>query len=162
MWAWMATTAYLWNAGFQQFAATHRGFHADWSTAGFALPVLVLFILASAAQAFDSHTSRRVLAALSLFLVHVFVNNLTTLAAWAMLDLGFSVVTPQSMFVEIAVAAGSAAPVVASTLPANMPLTAALVLFPLRNAPPERLTVYLPLMVVLLWSALAYAGFCLG
>ena len=82
MWAWMATAAYVWNAGFQQFAATHQGFRADWSTAGFVLPALILLVLASIAFVFGSRTARKVLAALSLFLVHIFVCSLITRAAW--------------------------------------------------------------------------------
>ena len=50
-----------------------RGFHAHWSTAGSALPVLILLILlipASVAYAFDSHASRQLSVALSLLPVH--------------------------------------------------------------------------------------------
>ena len=146
MWAWTATAAYLWNAGFQQLAATRQGFHADWNTAGFALPVVILLVLGGVTVAFNARTVRKILVALSVFLIHIFVSN---------------VVTPQSMLVEIAVAAAGATPVVASTLPASLPLAAAVVLFPLRNAPPARLGVYVPLAAVLLWSVLACIGFCL-
>ena len=77
MWAWMAVSAYVWNAGFQQFAVTHQGFRVDWNTVGFVLPVLILLVLASIAFVFGSRTARKVLAALSLFLVHIFVRILT-------------------------------------------------------------------------------------
>ena len=157
MWAWMAVTAYVWNAGFQQFAATRQGFRADWSTAGFTLPVLILLVLASIALMFGSRTARKVLAALSLFLVHVFVCSLITRAAWDLLGLAPKVVTLESMLVEIAVAAAGALPVVLSTmpLPLGMPLTTAIVVLPLRNAPVGWLNVCLPLAAFLLWAFLA-------
>lgn len=161
MWVWMATTAYLWNAGFQQLAATHQGFRADWNTAGFTLPVLILLVLGSMTLIFNSRTTGKVLAALSLFLIHIFLNNLATLAAWEFLDLDPKVVTPQSMLIEIATAAANALPLVPSTIPSGMPLAAAIVLFPLRNTPPKRLNVYLPLAAFLLWTLLACKGFYL-
>ena len=160
MWAWMAVTAYVWNAGFQQFAATHQGFHVDWNTVGFVLPVLILLVLASIAFVFGSRTARKVLAALSLFLVHIFVCSLITRTAWALLGLDPKVVTLQSMLVEIVVAATGALPVVLSTrsLPLGMPLTTTIVLLPLRSAPVGWLNVCLPLAVVLLWVLLACEG----
>ena len=157
MWAWTATAAYLWNAGFQQLAATRQGFHADWNTAGFALPVVILLVLTGLTVAFNACTVQKVLVALSVFLIHIFVSNVATFVAWKCLGLDPNVVTPQSMLVEIAVAA--AAPVVASTLPASLPLAAAVLLFPLRNAPPAHLGVYVPLAAMLLWSVLATIGF---
>lgn len=151
--------AYLWNAGFQQLAATRQGFHADWNTAGFALPVVILLVLAGLTVAFNACAVQKVLVALSVFLIHIFVSNVATLVAWKCLGLDPNVVTPQSMLVEIAVAAAGAAPVVTSTLPASLPLAAAVLLFPLRNAPPARLGVYVPLAAMLLWSVLATIGF---
>ena len=159
MWAWTATAAYLWNAGFQQLAASRQGFHADWNTAGFALPIVILLVLGGVTAAFNSRTTRNVLTALSVFLIHIFVSNVATLAAWKCLGLDPNVVTPQSMLVEIAVAAAGATPVVAATLPASLPLAAAVVLFPLRNAPPARLGVCVPLAAALLWLVLAGIGF---
>ena len=44
MWLWKGATAYVWDGGFRQFAATHKGFQADWNTAGFALPALVFLV----------------------------------------------------------------------------------------------------------------------
>ena len=160
MWVWMAVTAYVWNAGFQQFAATRQGFHVDWSTAGFVLPVFMLLVLASIALIFGSRTARKVLAALSLFLVHIFVSSLIIRAAWDLLGLDPKVVTPESMLVEIAVAAAGALPVVLSTmpLPFGMPLTAVLVVLPLRSAPVGWLNACLPLAALLLWTLLACEG----
>ena len=159
-WAWMAVTAYVWNAGFQQFAATRQGFHVDWSTAGFVLPVFILLVLASIALIFGSRTARKVLAALSLFLVHIFVSSLITRAVWGLLGLNPRVVTPESMLVEITVAAGAAAPVVLSNmpLPFGMPLTTAIVVLPLKNALVGWLNVCLPLAAFLLWTLLACGG----
>ena len=130
MWAWMTVSAYTWNAGFQQFAATRESSVADWSTLGFALPVLIVLVLSAFALLFDSLAIRRTLAALSLFLIHIFTNNL---------------VTVQSMAIETAVAAVSALPVSPSLMPLGVPLAAAIVLVPLRNTSPRRLNVYLPL-----------------
>lgn len=160
MWAWMATAAYVWNAGFQQFAATHQGFRVNWNTVGFVLPVLILLVLASIALMFGSRTARKVLAALSLFLVHIFVSSLITRAAWKLLGLDPRVVTPESMLVEILAAATGALPVVLSAmpLPLGMPLTITIVVLPLRNAPVGWLNVSLPLVAFLLWTFLACEG----
>ena len=144
------------EAGFQQFAATHESFGADWSTLGFAFPVLLVLALSAFALLFDSLAIRRTLAALSLFLIHIFTNNLVTLAAWeVLLGLDVKFVTVQSMVVEIAVAAISALPVSPSLMPLGVPLAAGIVLVPLRNASPGRLNVYLPLLACFLWLLLA-------
>ena len=74
-WLWLAATAYVWNAGFQQFAATHQGSRVGWTTAGFALPVFVLLVLGSITLMFSSQTARKTLTALSLFLIHVFTSK---------------------------------------------------------------------------------------
>ena len=160
MWVWMAVTAYVWNAGFQQFAAIRQGFHVDWSTAGFVLPVFILLVLASIALVSGSRTARKVLAALSLFLVHIFVSSLITRAVWMLLGLDPRVVTPESMLAEIAVAAAGASPVVVSTmpLPLGMPLTTTLVVLPLRSASVGWLNACLPLAAFLLWASLACEG----
>ena len=109
---------------------------------------------------FGSRTARKVLAALSLFLVHIFVSSLIIRAAWGLLGLNPKVVVLESMLVEIAVAAAGALPVVLSTmpLPLGMPLTAALVVLPLRSAPVGWLNVCLPVAVFLLWTFLACEG----
>ena len=156
MWAWMTASAYTWNAGFQQFAATRESFVADWSTLGFALPALIVLALSACALLFDSLAIRRTLAALSLFLIHIFTNNLITLAAWEfLLGLDVKLVTVQSMAIETAVAAISALPVSPSLMPLGVPLAAGIVLVPLRNTSPGRLNVYLPLLACFLWLLLA-------
>ena len=146
----MTTTAYVWNAGFQQFAATRQGLHVDWNTAGFVLPVLILLVLGSIALTFRSQTARESLTDLSLFLIHVFASNLATLAAWELLGVNPHVVTARSMVVETAVAATGALPVLPSAAIVGMPLTVSIVLLPLRNISPERLAVCLPLVACLL------------
>lgn len=100
------------------------------------------------------------LAALSLFLVHIFVSSLITRAAWKLLGLDPRVVTPESMLVEILAAATGALPVVLSAmpLPLGMPLTITIVVLPLRNAPVGWLNVSLPLVAFLLWTFLACEG----
>lgn len=160
-WLWLATTAYVWNAGFQQFAAARQGLHVDWNTAGFALPVLILLVLGSTAFTFRSQVARKSLAALSLFLIHVLASNLATRAAWELLGMNPQVVTAWSMIVETAVAAAGALPVFPSAAVAGMPLTVGIVLLPLRNIPPERLTVCLPLVACLLWALLAWQALAL-
>ena len=156
MWAWMTVSAYTWNAGFQQFAATRESSVADWSTLGFAFPVLIVLALSAFALLFDSLAIRRTLAALSLFLIHIFANNLVTLAAWEfLLGLDVKLVSVQSMAIETAVAAISALPVSPSLMPLGVPLAAAIVLVPLRNTSPGRLNVYLPLLACFLWLLLA-------
>lgn len=157
-WLWLATTAYVWNASFQQFAATRQGLHVDWNTAGFALPVLILLVLGSTAFTFRSQFACKSLTALSLFLIHVFASNLATLAAWDLLGMNPHVVTARSMVVETAVAAAGALSVFPSAAVAGMPLTVGMVLLPLRNISLERLTVCLPLVACLLWVLLAWQG----
>ena len=156
MWAWMTVSAYTWNAGFQQFAATRESLVADWNTLGFALPVLLVVALSAFALIFDSSAARRTLAALSLFLIHIFTNNLVTLAAWEfLLGLDVKLVTVQSMAIETAVAAIAALPVCPSLMPLGVPLAASIILIPLRNTPPARLNVYLPMLACFLWLLLA-------
>ena len=157
-WLWLTTTAYVWNAGFQQFAATRQGLHVDWNTAGFALPVLILLVLGSITFMFKCQAARKSLTALSLFLIHVFASNLATLAAWELMGVNPHVVTARSMVVETAVAATGALPILPSAAVVGMPLTVSIVLLSLRNISPERLTVYLPLVACLLWVLLACQG----
>ena len=102
--------------------------------------------------------ARKSLTALSLFLIHIFASNLATLAAWELLGVNPNVVTARSMLAEIAVTATGALPVVPSAAITGMPLTVSIVLLPLRNISPERLTVYLPLVACLLWVLLACQG----
>ena len=107
---------------------------------------------------FRFQAARKSLTALSLFLIHLFASNLATLAAWELLGVNPHVVTARSMVVETAVAAAGALPVFPSAAVAGMPLTVGIVLLPLRNISPERLTVCLPLVACLMWVLLVCQG----